>query len=146
MYNFLSGIFLGFLTGFISGYSFNFFSNVYKNYKVHNNKSKAIVQEIFTIYSKSIFDNLYDELETNNIEFPKLPELSQIINVSRDITDLLKDYNKKFKVLIKKGVPILQIIDNSYLKNEKVIRVLEFFNKNDIEITINKNDNTLKLK
>ena len=143
MYNFLGGLIVGFLIGFVSGYSFNFFSNVYKNYKLNNNKSKAIVQELFTIYSKSIFDNLYDELESNNIE---LPELCQIINVSYDISDLLKDYNKKFKIVIKKGIPVLQLIDNSYLKNEKVIRVLEFFNKNDIEITINKNDKPLKLK
>ena len=143
MYNFLGGIFVGFLTGFISGYSFNFFLNVYRNYKVSNNKSKAIAQEIFTVYSKSIFDNLYNELETNNIE---LPELGQIINVSHNISDLLKDYNKKFKIVIKKGVPVLQMIDNSYLKNEKLVNVLEFFNKNDIEITIQKNDKPLKLK
>ena len=144
MYNFLTGIFLGFLTGFVSGYSINFFSNVYKNYKQNNNnKSKAVAQELFTLYSKSIFDNLYDELESNNIE---LPELGEIINVSHDISDLLKDYNKKFKIVIKKGVPILQMIDNSYLKNEKFVRILEFFNKNDIEITINKNDKPLKLK
>ena len=143
MYTFLSGIFLGFLTGFVSGYSINFFSNVYKNYKLNKNKSKAMAQEIFTIYSKSIFDNLYDELDSNNIE---LPELGQIINVSHDISDLLKDYNKKYKIIIKKGVPVLQMIDNSYLKNEKFVRVLEFFNKNDIEITINKNEKPLKLK
>jgi hypothetical protein len=143
MYNFLSGIFLGFLTGFVSGYTINFFSNVYKNYKLNNNKSKAMAQEIFTIYSKSIFDTLYDELESNNIE---LPELGQIFNVSHDISELLKDYNKKYKIIIKKGVPVLQMIDNSYLKNEKVISVLEFFNKNDIDITINKNEKPLKLK
>jgi hypothetical protein len=143
MYNFLGGLFVGFLTGFVSGYSFNFLSNVYKNYKVSNNKSKAVAQEIFTVYSKSIFDNLYDELETNNIE---LPDFGQIINVSHDISDLLKDYNKKFKIVIKKGVPILQLIDNSYLKNQKVVNVLEFFNKNEIEITIQKNDKPLKLK
>ena len=143
MYNFLSGLFLGFLTGFVSGYMINFCWNIYKNYKLNNNKSKAVAQEIFTIYSKSIFDNLYDELESNNIE---LPELGQIINVSHDISDLLKDYNKKYKIIIKKGVPVLQMIDNSYLKNEKVISVLEFFNKNDIEITINKNEKPLKLK
>jgi len=143
MYNFFGGIILGFLTGFVSGYSFNFLKNVYKNYKISNNKSKAVAQELFTIYSKSIFDNLYNELESNNIE---LPEFGQIINVSYDISDLLKDYNKKFKIVIKKGIPVLQLIDNSYLKNEKVIRVLEFFNKNDIEITINKNDKPLKIK
>ena len=143
MYNFLSGIFLGFLTGFVSGYSINFCWNVYKNYKQSNNKSKAVAQELFTIYSKSIFDNLYDELETNNIE---LPELGQIVNISYDISELLKDYNKKYKIVIKKGVPVLQMIDNSYLNNEKLVKVLEFFNKNDIEITINKNDKPLKLK
>jgi hypothetical protein len=143
MYTFLSGLFLGFLTGFVSGYMINFCWNIYKNYKLNNNKSKAVAQEIFTIYSKSIFDNLYDELESNNIQ---LPELGQIINVSHDISDLLKEYNKKYKIIIKKGVPVLQMIDNSYLKNEKVIHVLEFFNKNDIEITINKNEKPLKLK
>ncbi len=143
MYNFFGGIFLGFLTGFVSGYSFNFLKNVYKNYKISNNKSKAVAQELFTIYSKSIFDNLYNELESNNIE---LPELSQIINVSHDIADLLKEYNKKFKVVIKKGVPVIQLIDNKYIDNKKFVHVLEFFNKNDIEITINKNDKPLKLK
>ena len=143
MYTFLSGIFCGFLTGFLAGYSINFFSNVYKNYKLCNNKNKAIAQELFTIYSKNIFNNLYDELESNNIE---LPELGEIINISHDISDLLKDYNKKFKIVLKKGVPIIQLIDNSYLKNEKFIHVLDFFTKNDIEITINKNDKPFKLK
>ncbi len=143
MYSYFSGLFVGFLTGFVSGYSINFCINVYKNYKISKNKSKAMAQELFNVYSKTLFENIYDELETNNI---KLPELGEIVNISTDISDLLKDYNKKFKVVIKKGVPVLQMIDNSYLKNEKVIRVLQFFNKNEIEITINKNDKPLKIK
>ena len=143
MYSFLSGLFFGFLSGFASGYSLNFFLNVYRNYKINKNKNKAMAQEIFTIYSKTLFDNIYDEIETNNI---KLPELGQIVDISNDISDLLKDYNKSFKVVIKKGVPVLQLIDNDYIKNKKVINVLEFLNKNDIEITINKNDKPLKLK
>ncbi len=143
MYSYFSGLFVGFLTGFVSGYSINFCINVYKNYKISKNKSKAMAQELFNVYSKTLFENIYDELETNNIQ---LPELGEIVNISTDISDLLKDYNKKFKVVIKKGVPILQLIDNSYLKNEKVIRVLQFFNKNEIEITINKNDKPLKIK
>jgi hypothetical protein len=143
MYSFLSGLFFGFLSGFASGYSLNFFLNVYRNYKINNNKNKAMAQEIFTIYSKTLFDNIYDEIETNNI---KLPELGQIVDISNDISDLLKDYNKLFKVVIKKGVPVIQLIDNNYIKNKKVINVLEFLNKNDIEITINKNDKPLKLK
>ncbi len=143
MYSYFGGLFIGFLTGFVSGYSLNFCINVYKNYKISKNKSKAMAQELFNVYSKTLFENIYDELETNNI---KLPELGEIVNISTDISDLLKDYNKKFKVVIKKGVPVLQMIDNSYLKNEKVIRVLQFFNKNEIEITINKNDKPLKIK
>ncbi len=143
MYSYFGGLFIGFLTGFVSGYSLNFCINVYKNYKISKNKSKAMAQELFNVYSKTLFENIYDELETNNIQ---LPELGEIVNISTDISDLLKDYNKKFKVVIKKGVPILQLIDNSYLKNEKVIRVLQFFNKNEIEITINKNDKPLKIK
>jgi hypothetical protein len=143
MYSFLSGLFFGFISGFASGYSLNFFLNVYRNYKINKNKNKAMAQEIFTIYSKTLFDNIYDEIETNNI---KLPELGQIVDISNDISDLLKDYNKSFKVVIKKGVPVLQLIDNDYIKNKKVINVLEFLNKNDIEITINKNDKPLKLK
>ncbi len=143
MYTYIGGLFLGFLTGFVSGYSLNFCINVYKNYKISKNKSKAMAQELFTIYSKTVFDNLYDELESNNI---KLPELGEIVNISTDISDLLKDYNKSFKVVIKKGVPIIQLIDNKYIENKKVIRVLEFFNKNEIELTINKNDKPLKIK
>lgn len=143
MYSFLSGLFFGFISGFASGYSLNFFLNVYRNYKINKNKNKAMAQEIFTIYSKTLFDNIYDEIETNNI---KLPELGKIVDISNDISDLLKDYNKSFKVVIKKGVPVLQLIDNDYIKNKKVINVLEFLNKNDIEITINKNDKPLKLK
>ncbi len=143
MYTYMGGLFLGFLTGFVSGYSLNFCINVYKNYKISKNKSKAMAQELFTIYSKTVFDNLYDELESNNI---KLPELGEIVNISTDISDLLKDYNKSFKVVIKKGVPIIQLIDNKYIENKKVIRVLEFFNKNEIELTINKNDKPLKIK
>ncbi len=143
MYTYMGGLFLGFLTGFVSGYSLNFCINVYKNYKISKNKSKAMAQELFTIYSKTVFDNLYDELESNNI---KLPELGEIVNISTDISDLLKDYNKSFKVVIKKGVPIIQLIDNKYIQNKKVVRVLEFLNKNEIEITINKNDKPLKIK
>jgi hypothetical protein len=143
MYSYFSGLFIGFLTGFVSGYSFNFCINVYKNYKTSKNKSKAMAQELFNIYSKTLFENIYDELETNNIQ---LPELGEIVNISNDISDLLKDYNKSFKIVIKKGVPVIQLIDNKYIQNKKVVRVLEFLNKNEIEITINKNDKPLKIK
>ena len=102
-----------------------------------------MAQELFNIYSKTLFENIYDELETNNIQ---LPELGEIVNISNDISDLLKDYNKSFKIVIKKGVPVIQLIDNKYIQNKKVVRVLEFLNKNEIEITINKNDKPLKIK
>jgi hypothetical protein len=133
MFVYLSGVLIGFLTGFVSGYSFNFMWNVYNRYKISKNTQKALAQEIFTLYSSKLFDMVYGELESGKI---KMPDANELFIVSHDIIELSKDYNKKFKVIMKKGVPIIKILDDKYLKDERVIKVLGFLTKNDIELTL----------
>jgi len=138
MFQFISGLLCGFLGGFTTGYLFNFLWNIYNRYKINGkNTQKALAQEIFTLYSSRIFDVVYTGMENNTF---KIPDLNELLVVSNDIIDISKDYNNKFKVIMKKGSPVIKINDDSYLQDKKFVKVLKFLNKNDIEITLLKSD------
>ena len=49
MFSFITGIIIGFFSGSIFGYVLPYFINIYKRYKVNNDKQKAIAEEIFSI-------------------------------------------------------------------------------------------------
>jgi hypothetical protein len=143
MYVFGSGILIGFFTGFITGYLVNFMWNVYNRYKISKNTQKALAQEIFTLYSSKLFDMVYAELENGKI---KIQDTNELLIISHDIIQISNDYNKKFKIIMQNGTPIIKVIDDTYINNEKFVKVLKFLNKNNIELTISTNNKLVEIE
>jgi hypothetical protein len=117
MFNFISGLFFGFIGGFISPYLYNL-------YKKRNNLSKALMEEAFSICSHHIFNQFYDSTEMN----------SELVNILPNIIELGKEYNNSFKILFRNGAPSIKIIDKNILQNGNFKLLMEFLKNNDIEI------------
>ena len=135
MYQYL----IGFLCGFTSAYAYMFVNNIYTKYIKNKNTQKAITEEIFNMYSKRMFNLLYNEIESNIIsssEKINYNDICDIFIVANDIMDVSKQYNKKFKIVVKNGNLIIKILDESYLNNKQFVNILEFLNQNSIELNI----------
>ena len=135
MYQYL----IGFLCGFTSAYIYMFINNIYAKYIKNKNTQKAITEEIFNMYSKRMFNLLYNEIELNLIsssEKINYNDIYDIFIVANDIMDVSKQYNKKFKFVVKNGNIIIKILDESYLNNKQFVNILEFLNQNSIELNI----------
>ena len=135
MYQYL----IGFMCGFISAYSYIFFNNIYIKYKKNKNTQRAISEEIFNMYSKRMFNLLYNQIESNLIEMSEplnYNDMCDIFIVANDILDVSKQYNKKFKIVVKNGNLTIKILDESYLNNNQFVNILEFLNENSIELNI----------
>ena len=136
MLQFISGIFFGFISGLITPYIYR----IYKNYKKSGDKSKAILEEAFLICSSQLFDSIY------NSEL-KLPELPELMNVSTNILSVSNEYNKSFKLVFKKGGPVIQIVDKKIMTEPKFLEILRFFKNNDIDLIISSSEEeVLKLE
>lgn len=125
MFQFISGLFFGFIMGITTPYMYR----IYKNYRKTGNKSRAILEEAFLICSSQLFDSIYN----SEINLPELPEL---VNVSTNILSISNEYNKSFRLMFKKGIPVIKIIDKNIMTDSKFIEILRFFKNNDIELII----------
>lgn len=135
MMQFIVGLTLGFIFGLVYPYA----QKICKNYKKHKSAKKAILEEAFIIYSTQLFDSIYD----SNIKLPEFPEL---LNASTNIIKISSEYNKSFKIVFKKGSPVLKILNKNILTNKNFLDILYFFKKNDAELTIlSSDDSMLKL-
>ena len=135
MYQYL----IGFVCGFISAYSYMFINNIYIKYKKNKNTQKAITEQIFNMYSKRMFNLIYHEIESNlanSSEQINYNDIFDIFIIANDILDVSKQYNKKFKIIIKNGTPTIKILDESYLNNKQFVNILQFLNQNSIELNI----------
>ena len=135
MYQYL----IGFVCGFISAYSYMFINNIYIKYKKNKNTQRVITEQIFNMYSKRMFNLIYNEIESNlqNSSEPiNYNDICDIFIIANDILDVSKHYNKKFKIVIKKGTPTIKILDDSYLNNKQFVNILQFLNQNSIELNI----------
>ena len=144
MFVFITGLFFGYISGFLCGYSFRYFRNIFNRYRVSRDPQKAVMEELFTIYTNHIFDTIYrtlDKKENNNFN------ISEIIDITSYVLDIGNEYNKSYKIIIKNGIPIIKLMNNDYINNNKFVKMLEFLNKNDIELTIqNDNDKYYKIE
>lgn len=125
MFQFINGMFFGFIMGILTPYMYR----IYKNYRKTGNKSRAILEEAFLICSSQLFESIYN----SEMNLPNLPEL---VNVSNNILDISNEYNKSFKLIFKKGNPIIKIINKNIMNEPKFIEILRFFKNNDVELII----------
>lgn len=139
MFVFVTGLFFGFISGFSCGYLFKYCRNIFIKYKQSKDPKRAVIDELFTIYTNHIFDTIYTTLETKqNSTF----NVSEVIDLTSYVLDIGNEYNKSYKIVMIKGVPVIKLIDNNYINDNKFVKMLEFLKKNDIELTIQKlNDN-----
>jgi len=135
MFQFISGVLFGFIIGITTPYIYR----IYKSYKKSGDKSRAILEEAFLLCSSHLFDSIY------NTEV-KLPELSELVNVSTNILSISNKYNKSFSLIFKKGSPVIKIIDKNIMKDPKFLEILKFFKNNDIELIISSTEEVLKLE
>ena len=125
MLQFIIGLFFGFISGLIAPY----FYRIFKSYRKSGDTSKAILEESYLMCSSQLFDSIY------NSEL-KLPELPELVNVSTNILSVSNEYNKSFKLIFKKGRPLIQIVDKKIMREPKFIEILRFFKNNDIDLII----------
>jgi hypothetical protein len=139
MYQFLTGLFYGFIGGLIFGLSFPYMYRIYKRYKFNGDTRKAIIEEAFLVCSSQLFDGLYNSLNKD----VKMPDLPELINVSTNILNISPEYNKSFRLIFKKGRPIINITDKKLMNNKNFIDIMKFFKKNDIEIILSSTSNEI---
>lgn len=136
MFQFISGVLFGFIMGITTPYVYR----IYKSYRKSGDKSRAVLEQAFLICSSQLFDSLYD----TEIKLPDLPEL---VNVSTNILSVSNEYNKSFRLVFKKGNPIIKVIDKNIMKDPKFLEILRFFKNNDIELIISSTEEeVLKLQ
>lgn len=124
-----------------------FFSNkiysLYKEYRNEKNIQKIVVKEIYI----SLFDTLYKQFGENINELDKmlkensnnklsLNDFDKLKKITYLITEVAKEHNKKYKIIINNNKLSINLIDKTYINNKSVRELLDLADlkiKNELE-------------
>ena len=142
-----SGLFWGLFIGGISGFGYNKIKKTMKTYYEEKNPKKILIKTIYEQLTDKVFEQFYNDIDSafqlQNIKLEELPNMNDIINLTTNMMELTKYYNNKFMLVYdnKNDKTIkIKLLDNDMLENKNFIEIMEFLNKNKIELCIIKND------
>ena len=142
-----SGLFWGLFVGGICGFGYKNIKNILKTYYYERNPKKILIKTIYEQLTDKVFEQFYNDIDsiiqTQNIKINELPDMNDIIILTKNMMEHCKFYNNKFMFVYdtKNNKTIkIKLLDNDMLDNKNFIQIMEFLNKNKIELCIIKND------
>lgn len=126
------------------GFFGNKLYSMYKEYTREKNIQKIVVKQIYI----SLFDTIYKQFGENINDLDKilkensnnklsLKDFDKLKKITYLLTEVAKDHNKKYKIIINNNKLSITLIDKTYINNRSLRELLELA---DLKIIQNIND------
>jgi hypothetical protein len=133
MFQFVFGFFYGFVSGLITYYVYG----MRQKYLEYKNIKKVFVNKIYNILTNRFFDVIYnEEVSDFNLKIDGIESINDITTVASSIENIIKDYNKNYKIIFFDNKCKIKLLNNDYINNKDFVKICELCTKNNIEINI----------
>jgi len=135
------------------GFFGNKLYSLYKEYKYEKNIQKIVVKQIYI----SLFDTLYKQFGENINDLDKilkensnnklsLKDFDKLKKITYLLSEVAKEHNKKYKIIINNNKLSITLIDKTYIDNILLRELLEFADLKIIKNIDDEQENSLSLK
>lgn len=135
------------------GFFGNKLYSLYKEYSNEKNIQKIVVKQIYI----SLFDTIYKQFGENINDLDKmlkensnnklsLQDFNKLKKITYLITEVAKEYNKKYRIIINNNKLSITLIDKTYIDNKNVRELLELVDLRIIQKINDEEGNNLSLE
>lgn len=135
------------------GFFGNKLYSLYKEYSNEKNVQKIVVKQIYI----SLFDTLYKQFGENINDLDKilkensnnklsLQDFDKLKKITYLITEVAKEHNKKYRIIINNNKLSITLIDKTYIDNRNVRELLELVDLRIIQKINDEQGNNLSLE